>query len=171
MDSIFEVHRQTHEETERFERALYTILSRPTHVHQTRLQNEHKASQILDRVSSRVTALNSLYEDEDARKAEASSLSAPNQNGAELSEFYSRLAKIQEHHNKYPDAGADGYELELAALLNDGGGNDDTEEDYMEEDRESLCCLLLGSFTHVFRCVSCSGWYVVLWRGGIRQIP
>lgn len=136
MDSIFEVHRQTHEEIERFERALYTILSRPTTVHQTRLQNEHKAAQILDRISTRVTELNALYEDEVTRKAEASSLSAPNQNGVELSEFYSRLGKIQEHYNKYPDAGADGLELEIATLL-DEGGDEDADEEYVQEDRTS----------------------------------
>ena len=105
MDSIIEVQRQNHEEIERFERALYTILSRPQNVHQTRLQNEHKAAQILDRISSRVVTLNNHYQDEDVRKAEIDALSAPNRQN-DLSEFYSRLGKIQEHHNKYPDAGA-----------------------------------------------------------------
>lgn len=138
MDSVFEVHRQTHEEIERFERALYTLLSRPQTHHQTRLQNEHKASQILDRVSSRVTALNRLYDDQDARTNEATSLSAPNRDGIELSEFYARLGKIEEHHRKYPDAGAaDGFELELAALLDGPGGVlHDADDEYVEEDRE-----------------------------------
>ena len=134
MDSIIEVQRQNHEEIERFERALYTILSRPQNVHQTRLQNEHKAAQILDRISSRVVTLNNHYQDEDVRKAEIDALSAPNRQN-DLSEFYSRLGKIQEHHNKYPDAGADGFELELAALL-DEVSPEDMDEDYVEEDRK-----------------------------------
>ena len=134
MDSIIEVQRQNHEEIERFERALYTILSRPQNVHQTRLQNEHKAAQILDRISSRVVTLNNHYQDEDVRKAEIDALSAPNRQN-DLSEFYSRLGKIQEHHNKYPDAGADGFELELAAFL-DEVSPEDVDEDYIEEDRK-----------------------------------
>ncbi|KAI0321996.1 hypothetical protein OF83DRAFT_1050217 [Amylostereum chailletii] len=128
MDSIIEVQRQTHEEIERFERALYSVLSRPQNVHQTRLQNEHKASQILDRVTARLNALNNTYQDHDARKAEIDSLSSPNQQ-SDLSAFYSRLGKIQEHHHKYPDASADGFELELAAFMDEFGPEDLGEEE------------------------------------------
>jgi hypothetical protein len=53
MDSIIELQRQNHEEIERFERALYTLLSRNQPTHESRLLNEHKASQVLDRISSR----------------------------------------------------------------------------------------------------------------------
>jgi len=89
MDSVIEVQRQTHEEVERFERALYTLLSRNTPTHDQRLQTEHKAAQVLDRISSRLTSLNSIYEDEDRRRAEIDLLSGPtNQN--DLSEFYAR---------------------------------------------------------------------------------
>ena len=134
MDSIIEIQRQTHEEIERFERALYTLLSRPTSTHDRNLQNEHRASQILDRVSSRVVALDNLYQDQDARKEELEALSAPSQQN-DLSEFYSRLVKIQEHHNKYPDAMPVGFDLEIAAVLDEPG--QDGDEDYEEEDRES----------------------------------
>lgn len=136
MDSIIELQRQSHEEVERFERALYTLLSRPQSTHERSLQNEHKASQMLDRISSRVSTLNNMYLDEDARKAEIESLSAPSQQN-DLSEFYSRLVKIQEHHSKYPDTAPGGFDLELAALLeetNQDGGDDD----YEEEDRTSV---------------------------------
>ncbi|TFY81148.1 hypothetical protein EWM64_g2862 [Hericium alpestre] len=132
MDSVIEVQRQTHEEIERFERALYTILSRPSNVHQTRLQNEHKAAQILDRVSSRISELNGLYQDKDARQTEIDAISAPNQQN-DFSEFYSRLGKIQEHYHKYPDAGADGIELEIAAFL-DEVSPEEMGEDYVPED-------------------------------------
>jgi splicing factor 3A subunit 3 len=136
MDSVIEVQRQTHEEIERFERALYTLLSRHQSTHQSNLQNEHKASQMLDRISSRLSALNNFYQDEDARKAEIDLLSAPSQQN-DLSEFYSRLVKIQEHHSKYPDSVPGGFDLELAALLeetNQDGGDDE----YEEEDRTCL---------------------------------
>lgn len=134
MDSIIEVQRQNHEEIERFERALYTLLSRNQQSHETNLQNEHKSSQLLDRVSARVVDLNSLYEDEAARSAEIELLSAPPQQN-DLSEFYSRLVKIQEHHSKYPDSVAGGFDLELAALLEEPDFEGDDE--YEEEDRAS----------------------------------
>ncbi|KAK7060445.1 Pre-mRNA-splicing factor sap61 [Paramarasmius palmivorus] len=134
MDSIIEVQRQTHEEIERFERALYTLLSRNFVSHELKLQNEHKASQILDRISTRTVALKNLYEDEDARKAEIESLSSPGQQG-DLTEFYSRLVKIQEHHAKYPDSVAGGPDLEIEALLVEP--NQEGFEEY-EEDPISL---------------------------------
>jgi splicing factor 3A subunit 3 len=96
--------------------------------------NEHKASQVLDRISSRVAALNNLYSDENARRAEVELLSAPQQQN-DLSEFYSRLVKIQEHHSKYPDATPGGFDLELAALL-EKGNKDGVDDEYEEEDRE-----------------------------------
>lgn len=133
MDSILEIQRQTHEEVERFERALYTLLSRPNSTHDKNLQNEHKASQILDRISARITTLNNLYQDKDARKAELDTLSAPSQQN-DLSEFYSRLGKIQEHYNKYPDAVSGGFDLEIAAFLDEPG--QDGEDEFEEEDGE-----------------------------------
>lgn len=135
MDSHFEVVRQTHEEVERFERALYDVLARPTGVHQTRLQNEHKASQILDRLAGRYTVLNTLYNDDSARSAEKSALAAPasHQQG-DLAAFYSRLGKLQDHHHKYPDAGADGFDLELAAFL-DEPAPEEYDDGYEPDDR------------------------------------
>ncbi|RXW21954.1 hypothetical protein EST38_g3923 [Candolleomyces aberdarensis] len=135
MDSLLEVQRQTHEEIERFDTALYTVLSRPPLNQEASLQNEHKASQILDRIVARATALNSLYEDEDARNAESESLSAQGK-ANDLSEFYARLVKIQEHYGKYPDSTpGGGFDLELASFL-DGPGQED--EDYDEEDPIAL---------------------------------
>lgn len=134
MDSIIEVQRQTHEEIEHFERALYTILAKPQTTHEVKLQTEHKAAQLLDRISSRMAALGSAYDDQDARKAELDLLSA-NSNPADLSEFYKRLGKIQEHYAKYPEMVAGGFEDELAAFLDDG--DDHTADDeYEEDDRE-----------------------------------
>ncbi|KAI0700746.1 hypothetical protein BC835DRAFT_1518002 [Cytidiella melzeri] len=118
MDSIIEVQRQTHEEIEHFERALYTILAKPQSTHESKLQTEHKAAQILDRISSRVVTLNNAYEDQESRKAELEFLSASS-NPGDLSEFYKRLGKIQEHYAKYPEAVADSFDYELAAFLDD----------------------------------------------------
>ncbi|PCH41459.1 hypothetical protein WOLCODRAFT_163111 [Wolfiporia cocos MD-104 SS10] len=137
MDSIIEVQRHTHEEIEQFERALYTILSKPQPTHESRLQVEHKASQLLDRLSSRLVTLNNIYEDQDARKAEIDSLSALPHQQNDLSAFYSRLGKIQEHYAKYPDALVAGFDPELAALLDDPEEYADDEE-YEEDDPVAL---------------------------------
>uniref|UniRef100_A0A8H7Y0P1 U1-type domain-containing protein n=1 Tax=Psilocybe cubensis TaxID=181762 RepID=A0A8H7Y0P1_PSICU len=135
MDSIIENQRQTHEEVERLETALYTLLSRPSPTHERTLQKEHKASQMLDRIAAKFTDLNNSYQDDDARKAELNALSAPSQQN-DLSEFYSRLVKIQEHYNKYPDAMPVGFDLEIAAFLDEPG--QEGEEDYEEEDPIAL---------------------------------
>ncbi len=134
MDSIIELQRQTHEETERFERALATVLSKPQPNQQVKLTNEHKASQILDRITSRVSSLNTHYQDEATRKAELDLLSGSKPD--DLSEFYTRLQSIKDYHQKYPNQVVGEFQLELAALVEDKnfeGGDDDEEE---EEDRE-----------------------------------
>lgn len=133
MDSIIEVQRQTHEEVERFEHALYTLLSRPQPTHEARIQTEHKAAQVLDRISAKTSVLCSLYQDEDSRKHELDVLSATAP-ANDLSEFYSRLVKIQEHHAKYPDSIPGGFDLELAAFLEEID-TDNADEDYEYEDR------------------------------------
>ena len=119
MDSIIEVQRQTHEEIEHFERALYTILAKTQQTHEGKLQAEHKAAQILDRISSRVVTLSNSYEDQETRQNELDLLSAP-PNSVDLSEFYKRLGKIQEHYAKYPETLATGFDLEIAAFLEEG---------------------------------------------------
>lgn len=134
MDSIIELQRQTHEETERFERALATVLSKPQPNQQVKLANEHKAALILDRITSRVVSLNTQYQDEATRKAELDALTGSKAD--DLSEFYSRLKGIKDHHQKYPNEVVGGFQLELAALIEDktyDGGEEDEED---EEDRE-----------------------------------
>jgi splicing factor 3A subunit 3 len=143
MDSVIEVQRQTHEEIERFERALSTILSYPQSTHEGRLQVEHKAAQILDRVTARANTLEASYANEGSRKAEIDALSAPAGNQNDLAEFYSRLVKIQEHYNKYPNAVAGGFELELAAFLDEP--EQGLDEEMEDEDRRSMPLSLVFS--------------------------
>ena len=132
MDSIIEIQRQTHEDIERFHKALYTLLSRTQATHSQNLQNEHKAAQILDRLFSRVVNLNDLYHDEDARRKELDALSAPSQQN-DLSKFYARLNKIQDHHNKYPEAIPLASDFEIAAFLEEPV--QDGDEEFEDEDR------------------------------------
>ncbi|KAF5333654.1 hypothetical protein D9611_002548 [Ephemerocybe angulata] len=135
MDSLLEVQRQTQEEIERFDKALYTILSRPNVNQEIDLQNAHKASQCLDRITARATALNALYEDEEARKTEIEALSSQGK-GQDLTEFYTRLDKIRDHYKKYPDSSpGGGFDLEIASFLDEPGQE---EEDFEEEDPIAL---------------------------------
>lgn len=154
MDSIIETQRQTHEEIERYQTALYSLLSRNQPTHEIKLQTEHKAAQVLDRISSRVTALHNYYLDEDARNTEIGALSAPAAAQNDLSEFYARLVKIQDHYNKYPDAVPGGFELELAAILEEGN-QDGLDDDYEEEDRALTVVLFLHGLTFIFQPYLC----------------
>ncbi|THH12237.1 hypothetical protein EW145_g128 [Phellinidium pouzarii] len=135
MDSIIEVQRQTHEEIERFERALATVLSKPHSTQRAKLVNEHKASQILDRIASRARTLHDTYQDEATRKAEIDAISGSKPD--DLDEFYSRIGKIKEYHLKYPGQVVGGFELELAALVDNDVGEAGG-DDYEEEDPISL---------------------------------
>ncbi|KAG8924369.1 hypothetical protein FRC02_010478 [Tulasnella sp. 418] len=124
MDSVIEVQRQTHEEIERFEQAIASLLSQPPTTRKEQLKNEHRASDILDRITARATTLHSLYVDQDnTRHTETISLSS-----ADLSEFYTRLAKIKDYYNKYPEQGPEGFELELAGVLGEEEDLYDAEE-------------------------------------------
>lgn len=165
MDSIIEVQRQTHEEIEHFERALYQTLAKPAQSHQQRVQAEHKSSQILDRIAARVATLNNLYRNDDTRRQEISAISNSSR-ADDLSEFYSRLGKVQEHHAKYPDGIGiiDGFELELLALTEDPM-IEDGDEGYAEEDRTFTVPLFSQSLTSIS-----SDREPVLWRGVVREI-
>lgn len=57
----------------------------------------------------------------------------------DLSEFYSRLTKIKDHHRKYPDAEVDPFASELSGIL---GENVIVGDDFEEEDRESPSLLV-----------------------------
>lgn len=138
MESLLELQRQTHEEIERYERALASVLSKPATNQQAKLSNEHTASKILDRITARAKTLNGLYKDEEERKKEIDVLSGSKAD--DLSEFYSRLGRIREHHMKYPDLPVGGFELELATLVD--ADPDDYDEENDEEDRECLCNLM-----------------------------
>lgn len=61
----------------------------------------------------------------------------------DFDEFYKRLAKIKEHHHKYPDTGAGGFELELEGII---GERDEDEEDrkFFHWEHGCLCIRLTG---------------------------
>ena len=158
MDSVLELQRQTHEEIERYERALATVLSKPATSQQTKLSNEHHASEILDRITSRAKTLTGLYKDEEGRKRETESLSGSKAD--DMTEFYARLGRIKEHHLKYPDQTVGGFELELAALV------DADPEDYDDENEEEDRVLFVSNTRfYDLICVSLSPAVSLLFSG------
>ncbi|CAG8537474.1 18408_t:CDS:10 [Acaulospora morrowiae] len=100
MESILEQQRKAHEEIERLEQAIVGQFINDPKSHKERLIREHRASDFLDRISSRSKFLYELYDDADgARKAEIDALSGT----SEFSEFYGRLKAIKDYHRRYPN--------------------------------------------------------------------
>ncbi|PWN26034.1 hypothetical protein BDZ90DRAFT_233630 [Jaminaea rosea] len=131
--SPFEVARSTHEEAERYEAALASILNTlpssstapPT---RQSIKNAHLASLLADRIVSRNDTLRGFYADETGVKkeeltalasgvqnAEASSSSSSSMESS-MSLFYSRLNHIRQYHEKYPAAPPETLNLDLPAM-------------------------------------------------------
>jgi splicing factor 3A subunit 3 len=134
MDSIIEYQRQNHEEIERFQSALIDLLATPVKSHKEDLSNQHRAARILERVQGRYLTLEGQYKDLEAREKELEMLSSTNQQD-DLSQFYTRLVKIKDHHRKYPDSMVDGFQLELNGILEAGYHPQDEEAGVEIEDR------------------------------------
>ncbi|PWN52472.1 hypothetical protein IE53DRAFT_405134 [Violaceomyces palustris] len=132
--SIFEVIRQTHEETERYQQALVDILlqasSASSTTHKQKLRQSHKASQLLDRISDRFSSLHQLYKDPLSERANElekltgattrDSVTHSAEQGDDqadaLKEFYGRLDRINEYHQKYPQALPDAFSLDFLSF-------------------------------------------------------
>jgi splicing factor 3A subunit 3 len=145
MDSIIELQRQNHAEIERFQTALIDLLATPAQNHKEELSNQHRAAQILNRIQSRYHTLDGQYKDQDGREKESELLSSSEQSD-DLTQFYARLVKIKDHHRKYPDSVADGFQLELNGILEAGYHPDDGEAEVEIEDRKSCS---FGSILHL----------------------
>lgn len=155
MDSVIELQRQTHEELERFQSALVSLLVEKPPAHKESLILQHSASKLLDRIEGRAQALTGHYLDEGTRQTEIEYLSAP-QKPDDLSQFYSRLVKIRDHHRKYPDSVADGFEIELRGILEPrisiGADNELEEEDrkYLQFDTVTSISPFIFSYFPTF---------------------
>ena len=91
--------------------------------HKDKLKRAHKASDLLDRVASRYQYLDRFYADEHAdRQRELDSLSSSRNAATDdaFAEFYQRLARIREYHDKYPGALPDNFSVDFTALESGG---------------------------------------------------
>lgn len=133
--SLIEVARQTHEEVERYQQALVDLVlssSSTSHLtHKDKLKRAHKASHLLDRVASRYQYLDRFYSDQHGdRRRELDLLSSTRARGEggddAFGEFYQRLGRIREYHDKYPGALPDHFNVDFTALE---GGSSSTKTD------------------------------------------
>ncbi|EST07414.1 Splicing factor SF3a60 binding domain protein [Kalmanozyma brasiliensis GHG001] len=117
--SLIEVARQTHEEAERYQQALVDLLlssSSSGLTHKDKLKRAHKASDLLDRVASRYQYLDRFYADQHGdRQRELEALSSTRGDDA-FGEFYDRLGRIREYHDRYPGALPDNFSIDFTAL-------------------------------------------------------
>lgn len=107
--SVIEDARGLAEDADLFERSLSELLSslqQPALPHRDRLATSHRASDLVNRIVGRSAALRvALDPDNQDRHREMDALAGdPNQPGADLAEFYQRLAKVKDYHRKYPSA-------------------------------------------------------------------
>ncbi|KAJ9109723.1 hypothetical protein QFC19_001953 [Naganishia cerealis] len=137
MESIIELQRQEHEEVERYEQALADVLNKPVTGRRAELRNQHKALDVLNRISDRQRLLKTQYDDADGwvttrtngtidlslRAAEIDVLSVPAASNVpggnpqdDLSEFYTRFNHIKKVHQDRQAAG-NTQEPELRTFL------------------------------------------------------
>ncbi|SCZ97391.1 BZ3500_MvSof-1268-A1-R1_Chr4-2g07183 [Microbotryum saponariae] len=111
--SIIEDARQQAEDIDHYDRALADLLlqlsSPVTLTHRDRLATSHRANDLVQRIVHRSeTLLTVLDEANPERQREIDALAGGTdpEPGQDLAEFYSRLAKLKEHHRKYPERSA-----------------------------------------------------------------
>lgn len=101
--STLEDVRATHQELDRLTSYLTTILlPGPPKSHRDKLIQAHRANYLAELITLRAGTLTESYTDHDHDRAnEIEKLS--NTTGGELTEFYSRLGKLNEFYRKYPN--------------------------------------------------------------------
>ncbi|SCV69251.1 BQ2448_2271 [Microbotryum intermedium] len=111
--SIIEDARQQAEDIDHYDRALADLLlqlsSPVTLTHRDRLATSHRANDLVQRIVHRSeTLLAALDDDNPERQREIDALAGGSdpEPGQDLAEFYARLAKLKEHHRRYPELSA-----------------------------------------------------------------
>ncbi len=125
--SIFEVARATHEEIERYEQAIVDLLLSSSSTsasaataggHKEQLKQEHKTSELLDRIIARKQFLRELYDDKEGERAKERELLSTIQSADQgsLAEFYRRLDKVKDYHKKYPQNAPEAFVVDFSSL-------------------------------------------------------
>lgn len=122
--SVIEDSRQQAEDADLYERALTQLLlslDKPALTHRDKLSTSHRASDLVNRIVRRSgSLLSSIQPNNEERVREIDALTGGGAAGGDLTEFYSRLAKVKEYHRKYPDVAtvriSGDREVDFAAL-------------------------------------------------------
>lgn len=105
--SIIETQRAEHAYVDALEAALTDLLAQPpSKLHRDRLTLNHRAANLLDRIVDRSNALVTTYADANHERSDEVDRLGGNGQGLQgsVTEFYDRLAKVKEHHRRYPEA-------------------------------------------------------------------
>jgi splicing factor 3A subunit 3 len=132
MNSVVEDSRQIAEDVDFYEKELTKLLSSNPVTHRDKLSTNHKASDLLSRISTKSASLLDTFLPGtlpfEEKEREVLALTGGTTTGTpDLTEFYKRLAKVKEYHRKYPDVagvstGSGQRIVDFAALQ---GGDED----------------------------------------------
>ncbi|BGP37965.1 Pre-mRNA-splicing factor sap61 [Rhodotorula kratochvilovae] len=107
--SVIEDARALAEDQDLFDRELAGLLlslQAPVLPHRDKLATAHRAADLANRIVGRSAALHhALQPDNEERIREIDQLAGGGDHGADLAEFYQRLAKVKDYHRKYPAQG------------------------------------------------------------------
>ncbi|BGP46059.1 Pre-mRNA-splicing factor sap61 [Rhodotorula kratochvilovae] len=107
--SVIEDARALAEDHDLFDRELAGLLlslQAPVLPHRDKLATAHRAADLANRIVGRSAALHhALQPDNEERIREIDQLAGGGDHGADLAEFYQRLAKVKDYHRKYPAQG------------------------------------------------------------------
>ncbi|EGG00135.1 uncharacterized protein MELLADRAFT_50494 [Melampsora larici-populina 98AG31] len=125
--SLLEDVRGTHQDLDRLMSHLTSLLLPGTpKVHRDQLVQAHRASYLSELITERANSLVEVYADPDGEHStEIERLSTA---GGELTEFYARLGRLNEYHNKYPNRMVEEPEIDWGAL----GGVDIEGRDFVD---------------------------------------
>lgn len=124
--SVLENARVTHEEIEQSENALVNMLNNPprSNAPWLRLQWELASSDVLDKLVGQHQALSESYADAQGERKEELERVAPYGDDAVMEEFYTRLGKVQDYYQRYPDRAVELQTTLAPPLLGGDGGMD-----------------------------------------------
>lgn len=106
MQSLIETQRSGHQRYAHLNASLVTTLaSAPAanvSTHRDRLNHNHRASHLLNKVTDTAKDLSLSYDDHVARMQEIEALAGSGVKGNDVAEFYTRLATLKDWHRRHP---------------------------------------------------------------------
>jgi splicing factor 3A subunit 3 len=105
--TLLEQGRAMHAEVEAMEKMVAEELKQPTRTHSERLEQSHRAAQLLQHASERSAKLRKLYADDDGARREEVLLLGGGEEHSPFPTFYDFLKDVRDFHRRYPGLSAD----------------------------------------------------------------